>query len=288
MPDGTGGDGGPAASARFNFPRAVAVDLDGNLLVAEFGSGRIRKLSRGADAAAPAISPNGIVNSASYGAPSPTGMISIFGSNLARSTVIASLDDLSIGTGLGSTQVLVNGNPAPLLVVSPGQINAIVPPVRVNSASPGAWAFVVDVDGVQSQPVTFPSSFRNTLSPGLFSADASGTGPGAIVNQDVSLNSSAQPAPRGSIVSLYWTGFSRGYASGYLNIGHLFFDDGTHTSATVGGQPAEVLYAGDAPWLLAGAGQINIRIPATAKSGLLDVVVTVSGIASNKVGVWVQ
>ena len=42
--------------------------------------------------------------------------------------------------------------------------------------------------------------------PGLFSADSSGTGQGALLNQDNSYNSAKNAAFRGSIVSLYGTG----------------------------------------------------------------------------------
>ena len=37
--------------------------------------------------------------------------------------------------------------------------------------------------------------------PGFFTADSSGKGPAAIINQDGSFNSAGSPAPRGSIVS---------------------------------------------------------------------------------------
>ncbi len=40
-----GGDGGPAASASFNFPLGVAVDSAGNIYVADAGNNRVRKIS---------------------------------------------------------------------------------------------------------------------------------------------------------------------------------------------------------------------------------------------------
>src|ERR1019366_6300837 len=42
---GSGGDGGPAASAQLNLPFGVAVDAPGNLYIAEFGNNRVRKVS---------------------------------------------------------------------------------------------------------------------------------------------------------------------------------------------------------------------------------------------------
>ena len=38
-------------------------------------------------------------------------------------------------------------------------------------------------------------------------------------------------------------------------------------SATVGGVPADVDYAGSAPGMVAGIAQVNVRIPANAQSG---------------------
>jgi sugar lactone lactonase YvrE len=45
--DFSSGDGGPATSALLNSPSDVAVDTDGNLFIAEYGSARIRKVTPG-------------------------------------------------------------------------------------------------------------------------------------------------------------------------------------------------------------------------------------------------
>jgi sugar lactone lactonase YvrE len=41
---GSGGDGGPAVQAELNAPQGVALDLDGNLYIADTGNNRIRKV----------------------------------------------------------------------------------------------------------------------------------------------------------------------------------------------------------------------------------------------------
>ncbi len=53
---GFSGDGGPATSAALNNPNGVAVDLSGNLFIADYQNGRIRK-----------VSPSGIITTVAGG-----------------------------------------------------------------------------------------------------------------------------------------------------------------------------------------------------------------------------
>ncbi len=54
-----------------------------------------------------------------------------------------------------------------------------------------------------SNAVTVPVQ---ATAPGIFAADGSGTGGGAILNQDYSLNVRLNPAARGSVIAIYLTG----------------------------------------------------------------------------------
>ena len=56
--------------------------------------------------------------------------------------------------------------------------------------------------------------------------------------------------------------------------------------ARISGMEAEVLYAGAAPGLVAGAMQVNLKIPANAPSGALPVFLTV-GTATSQTGVTI-
>jgi uncharacterized protein (TIGR03437 family) len=60
-------------------------------------------------------------------------------------------------------------------------------------------------------------------------------------------------------------------------------------TATIAGQPADILYAGDAPDLVSGVLQVNVVIPPGTPSGPQPVVITV-GTASSQanLNVWVQ
>jgi uncharacterized protein (TIGR03437 family) len=114
--------------------------------------------------------------------------------------------------------------------------------------------------------------------PGIFTVD--GTAQAAAVNQDGTINSIQNGAVVGSIISLYATG------EGTLNPAMI---EGTIASADklarpilpvsvqIGGQTAEVLYAGVAPGLLAGVLQVNVRIPASASPGASVPVTLASG-----------
>jgi uncharacterized protein (TIGR03437 family) len=48
----------------------------------------------------------------------------------------------------------------------------------------------------------------------------------------------------------------------------------------IGGVPAEIVYAGAAPQAVAGLLQVNVRVPASLKSGANSVVITVGNASS--------
>ena len=93
------------------------------------------------------ITNGGIVNAASYAAGSlaPGSLATLFGSNLAASTVTAA--GVPLPVQLGGAPVTVNGAPAPLIYVSSGQINFQVP-FEIAAQSPAS--VVVTVNGTAS------------------------------------------------------------------------------------------------------------------------------------------
>ncbi|MEI9971389.1 MAG: hypothetical protein WDO73_04635 [Ignavibacteriota bacterium] len=91
-------------------------------------------------------------------------------------------------------------------------------------------------------------------SPGIFTSDSSGVGQGAILNADYSGNNAGNPAARGSFVIVYATGEGQtnpGGATGSVT-GAELARPVAPVSATIGGQPAQVLFAGSAAGLVAG------------------------------------
>ena len=252
---GFAGDGGPLQSAILSAYGSIAFGPDGNLYFVD-NAIRIRRVTGSGPSAPPVISQGGIVNAVSYspGPIAPGELTSIFGSNFGASSLqVNAAVNNSIPFTLGRTKVLFNGQPGAIAAVTPTQINVFVPyevstPVNVQ----------VQVDNMLSAPVTIPVA-----------ATAPGFSP-SILNQDGTLNTAANPAPRGSIVSFYGTGL--GAMSPQLSDGNLAISTPYSTprntpTLTIGAQPAQILYSGDAPTLPTGVFQINAIIPPSINPG---------------------
>ena len=227
----------------------------------------------------PAI--GGIVNAASEqpGAIAPGEILSIFGLNLGPAKLIAAApnSDGRLERILSGTRVLFDGVPGAMLYTSAGQIAVMAPYYLYwkNSTS-----VQVEYNSVKSDPVTV---VVQQSQPAIFTLDASGHGPGAILNQDYSLNSPTNPASRGSIVMLYATGEGQTDSAG---IDGLLANAALPTSrlpvsVTIGGVKAPVLYAGAAPTFVAGTLQVNVAVPSTAPVGnAVPIQITIGNVTS--------
>lgn len=228
-------------------------------------------------ASTPAIS--SVVNSASYleGGISPGELVTIFGANFGPSSQTqGTLDGDSISDTIENTQVVFNGTAAPLLFASASQINAVVP---FSVTGPTAQIQVLN----QGQPMASTTVPIQPAAPALFALNGSGGGPGAILNQNGSVNSQSNPAARGSVVVLFGTGYGHttpASVDGLLTT-QPYPVPTLPVSVTIDRLPAQVLYAGPAPGLVAGVMQINVVVPADAYQTNLDqVVVSIGGYTS--------
>jgi astacin len=222
----------------------------------------------------------GLVNAASYGGGTvaPGEIVTIFGlglgpEELAGLTLTA---ERRVATAAGGVRVLFDGTPAPMIYASSRQLGAIVP---FNVAGKSVVRAQVEVDGRLSNPVTLNVA---ATAPGLFTANASGVGGGAFLNQDGSLNTEGNPAERGSIVVLYATGL--GAMTPAMRDGELagapFARPAAAVRVFIGDRECEVFYAGAAPGLVAGLAQLNVRVPAELGPGVMPVVVEAGGVRS--------
>ncbi len=278
---GYSGDGGPAQSARFSQVTSATFAPNGEMYFVD--GDRIRKLIGIQPQTPPVISPGGIVNSASYngGAISPEEIVSIFGSNFGTSgLVLAPYENNTVPFQLGRTKVLFDDQEGEILAMTPNLINVIVP----SNVQVGKNVRVrVQVDATVSSPVTMPVV---ATMPDLYTMDESGSGPGVIVNEDGSLNGSANPARRGSVVAFYGTGegvLSPQLPMGALTISTPFPIMTAKPAVTIAGQPAEVRYAGAAPLFPVGVFEIDARIPVTIASGPAPVAVTAGDRSSTRI-----
>jgi uncharacterized protein (TIGR03437 family) len=239
------------------------------------------------DSNAPRLAESGVVNAASFapGPVSPGEIITIFGSRIGPAQLVtfrltpAGLFD----TTLAETKVAFDNVPAPLIYVSATQVSAIVPYAVAGKAT---TQLQVEYKGIKSNVLSLAVA---PAAPGIFSLDSTGKGPGAILNQDMSVNSASNPASRGGIVVLYATGEGQTKpagvdgkpAAGELPTPVL------PVSVRIGGLEAEVLYAGGAPGLVAGLLQVNARVPEDVSSGNSVPVVLKVGAAESQPAITV-
>jgi len=274
----------PTAGITVSGPVGVSLDPFGNPIVAEATANRVSFYFPAIDSTLSAGGVPGRLsgNGANYfGRFAPAMLASIFAFPTSRfGDQMTGSSGLPLPTTLGDVQVFVAGVAAPLLYVSPSQINFQVPKatplgpqeIQVQRASTGqvlsSWIFRFDA-----------------VSPGLFTANATGTGQLAATNQDNTVNDGGHPAKAGSIITLYGTG--QGLVSGLPPDGQAN-PSGPHSTDQ---KPkvfindnfvpdADVQYSGLAPGFV-GLWQINVKIPANVPPADVPVFVTYQSLSSS-------
>jgi uncharacterized protein (TIGR03437 family) len=209
---------------------------------------------------------------------SPGALLSIFAPAIGpRSEATMRLTAAGlVDTTLNGAQVFFDGYPAPLLYVGPTQINLVVP---YELAGETHTQMTVEYQG---QPVLSLGLAIVPSAPAILAADGSGIGPGAILNQDFTVNSSTNPADRGTVIQIFGAGagaLDTAVVDGSLAAAPLAHPT-LPVSVRIGGLTAELDYVGAAPGLVSGVLQVNARIPTAVASGKAAVFVTVGNAAS--------
>jgi uncharacterized protein (TIGR03437 family) len=218
--------------------------------------------------------------SAVIGPIAPGEIISIFGTNLGpiqpATTGVSGAGFFP--TTLAATQVLFDNIPAAMWYTSSTQINAIVP---YEIAGRAATAMQVVYTSTASAVISLQVV---ATAPGIFAGQG---GQAAVFNQNGTINSAFNPAQRGTAIVMFGTGEGATNPAGVT--GQVIPADPNFlkhpiapVSVTVGGQPAEVQYAGSAPGLVSGGFQVNVLIPGGAPSGAAVPVVLTVGNASSQ------
>ncbi len=207
---------------------------------------------------------------------SPGEIITIKGSGLGPGNPVSFTLNSLTNPVLSGVEVTFNGIPGTLLYVSSTQINVTVPYAISGSATA---AIVVNYQGVVSSPITQPVALASL---GLFTDNATGSGQAAVVNQNFTYNTPSTPATQGSYISVYATGAgqttpasSDGQVSSSTSLLPLVLQQ--NVTATIGGKPAPVVFAGAAPGDVTGVVQFNIQVPSGVSGTALPILVFING-----------
>jgi uncharacterized protein (TIGR03437 family) len=230
----------------------------------------------------PEINSGGVLNAASFSSGparvAAGSLISIFGSQMTPGGT-AHASAIPLPEALAGTRVLIGGVAAPLLFVSPSQINAQVP---AELAGRTISAVQVVTNGVAAPaPILLAPT-----GPGIFTVNQSGSGRGAVLHASThALVTPESPARRGEILEVYVNGLgSTTPAFGTNEASPSNPPAATNISPTalLGAVLAPVRFAGLAPSFV-GLYQVNIEVPANAPTGEVVLILQSNGVPSNAV-----
>jgi uncharacterized protein (TIGR03437 family) len=262
---------GSTASASITVG-AAQLQVGTNSIVAQYSGDTSLNAATGAISVAvtavtssgpPTIS--GLANSASFHQAYAPGMVlTIFGSNLADVTWIAS--SVPLASQVSGVSVTIGTVSAPLYYVSPGQLNVQIP-----------------YETPVNQPVTLTLTNNGRTATTTFTVAAAA--PGLFTDANGAIVPAATVA-RGAIVTLYLTGagavspaIATGAAPAAGTPAAQLPAPVQATKVSIGGVAATVAFAG-IPTALVGVTQINLRVSTTTPLGTQPVVVTIGGVAS--------
>jgi uncharacterized protein (TIGR03437 family) len=221
----------------------------------------------------------------------PNALASLYGTGLASGTAQAAsqpLPTVLAGTTLSVVDAAGVERPAPLLYVSPAQINFLVP----DGTATGPTQFLA-ANGSTTQ--AFAASVES-VAPALFTVNSQGSGVAAATAISIQVSDPSQQA----FVPVYECETS-GCAAVPLKLGVdtpifvTLYGTGirsrsslANVSVTINGISAPVLYAGPAPGFT-GLDQVNVGLPLNLRgSGSSNVVLTVDGLTSNTVSIAIE
>jgi uncharacterized protein (TIGR03437 family) len=234
-------------------------------------------------AAPPILAEGGVLSTASFqvGAPvAPGAMVAIFGARLAEG-VTSSLA-LPLPQLLGVTRARIGNSRLPLFFAGDlrdySQVNGILPY--------GLTPNVLNQLHVQAAGgIAVADVFVTEAQPAVFTVNQRGTGQAIAVHgvNPLLIADAANPIARGQVVVVYCEGL--GPVTPPIEAGRAVPSDPLSRAAlpvrlTIGGQPAEVQFAGLTPGLT-GLYQINAVVPTSVAPGNeVPLVVTVNGQSS--------
>jgi len=213
------------------------------------------------------IAPPGITNvvSAADGvsAPAPGGLVEILGTQMSPTNMATS--EIPLSTALANSCVTVNGQPMPLIFVSPGQINAQMP----SQASGNVTVQVLTPGGTSGNyNVTVPPT-----APAVFLTGTAGPEtniPTIVRDENNQLVTDSNPVHPGDNLTIYLTGCGQtaplvpdGQAAPMNPLAIAI----TTPAVTLGGMNLSTMFGGLTPGQV-GLCQINVAVPGGTPQGL--------------------
>ena len=209
--------------------------------------------------------------------------ILIFGTNMGPATltpfVVGANGTLS--TTVAGTQVTFDGIPAAIIYTRNTLVSVMVPYELAGRVS---TALVVTYNGVASAPIQLRLV---DSAPGIYTLTQTGSGQGAILNQNGTVNGTGNAESVGNYIQIFGTGEGQTSPQG---VNGLLLPSRLPLPApilpvevSIGGipiAPGDINYAGEAPGLISGVFQVNAKIPPGVGPGAVPVVVRVGGVPS--------
>jgi 3',5'-cyclic AMP phosphodiesterase CpdA len=237
------------AASVYNY---VRVDLDGAALTLRAIGIDGAEIDRFTLRPGPAIAVRGVVSIGDYtNAVAPGSLVSIFGRNLARAAKAS--DTLPLPTELGGVRVKLGDHDAPLLFVSPSQVNVQIPFEAGGNVTVG----VINENGGDEREISLTPT-----APSIITVE------GNVTIYATGLGRCAQPLPTGAPVAALTSPLER-------------------VEVVLGDARIEPTYAGAAPGMV-GVYRINYTIPADTPPGTHPLRITAGGASSRSVPIEVK
>jgi uncharacterized protein (TIGR03437 family) len=188
----------------------------------------------------------------------------------------------NLPTSFADVRLLFDAEPVPLFGIGPFQITAQVPYSVAGKSEVSVQLFYKQIP---SNTITFKVV---PAAPRIFTA--LGSNQALVVNQDGALNSPGNPAPSGSVIALFATGYGKTSPPGATGKAAQapYAMPLLPASVIIGDTQADLLYESEAPGFV-GLLQVNARVPAigTGKSRAVPIILKI-GDQSSLTGVTIS
>ena len=259
-------------------------DEAGEVYLADYSSGEILRVDGGRE---PVFSAQGVGNAASFEPGLVAGSAATaFAAGVMDVEGVVAADTIPLPDELNRVTVTLNGQRAPLYAIANvGGVEQLNFQAGFELEGLNTATMVVTRDGVASAPVQVAVLDHQ---PAVFTSN--GTFAIVVRDENGSLVTAENPLRKGEAAIFYANGLgpvSNNPGTGNGGRSEPLSNALTLPEVTLGGVPCEVTFAGLAPGFV-GIFQVNIRVAENAPSGVVELVVSVNGVAGPPVRVHIE